>query len=71
MGRSREALREYETSLQRAPKRLAGLYGAAEAAKLAGEPKKANAYFAELAKVTEKGDGTRPEIKQARSLAAR
>lgn len=70
LGHSREALGEYEASLQRAPKRLAGLYGAAEAAKLAGEPKKANAYFAELAKVTEKGDGMRPEIRTARSFAS-
>ena len=65
-----DALKEYEASLQRAPRRLAGLYGAAQSAKLAGDSGKAGRYFAELAAVTEDGDGTRAEVKSARMFAA-
>src|SRR4029079_16033207 len=54
--RPAEALKEYETSLERAPGRLAGLYGAAQAAKLAGDPVKERRYFAELARITVQGD---------------
>jgi tetratricopeptide (TPR) repeat protein len=65
-----EALTEYEASLQRAPRRLAGLYGAGEAAKLAGNADKASRYFAELATMTDKSDGARAEVKSARLFAA-
>jgi tetratricopeptide (TPR) repeat protein len=70
LGRPQEALAAYETSLKRAPRRPVGLYGAARSAKLAGEPARAARYFAELAQVTKAGDGTRAEIKEARSFAA-
>ena len=70
VGRPADALKEYQASLQRAPRRLAGLYGAAQAAKLAGEPKKANAYYAELVGMTEKSDGVRPGVRSARMFAA-
>jgi tetratricopeptide (TPR) repeat protein len=70
LGRSGDALTEYEASLSRAPRRLAGLYGAAQAAKLAGEPKKANALYATLLRVTEGSDGSRPEVKDARLFEA-
>ena len=68
--RPAEALKEYESSLKRAPRRLDGLYGAAQAAKLAGDTEKAKLYFADFAKLTEKGDAARPEIKSARMFAA-
>jgi tetratricopeptide (TPR) repeat protein len=61
------ALAEFEASLKRAPKRLAGLYGAAHAAKLAGNSTKAKSYFAELAEVTKSSDGSRSEVKEART----
>jgi tetratricopeptide (TPR) repeat protein len=70
LGRSSDALAEYEASLQRAPKRLAGLYGAAQAASLAGNAEKANRYYAELVGMTEKSDGARAEVKSARMIAA-
>jgi tetratricopeptide (TPR) repeat protein len=70
LGRSSDALAEYEASLQRAPKRLAGLYGAAQAASLAGNAEKANRYYAELVGMTEKSDGARAEVKNARMIAA-
>jgi len=68
--RPAEALKEYETSLERAPGRLAGLYGAAQAAKLAGDPVKEGRYFAELARITVQGDGARAEVKAARTFRA-
>ena len=49
LGRPAEALTEYEASLARAPRRLAGVSGAAEAAKKAGNADKAKRYEAELA----------------------
>jgi len=70
LGRPAAALKEYETSLQRAPRRLAGLYGAAQSARLAGDPVKAGRYFAELVKMTEHGDNTRAELKTARTMEA-
>ena len=47
--RPAEALTEYEASLARAPRRLAGVTGAAKAAKLAGNAEKAKRYEALLA----------------------
>jgi tetratricopeptide (TPR) repeat protein len=69
VGRPAEALTEYEASLKRAPKRLAGLYGAARSAKLAGDSGKASSYYAELAEVTKNSDGARAEVKEARAFA--
>jgi tetratricopeptide (TPR) repeat protein len=70
LGRPAEALGEYRASLTRAPRRLGGLYGAARAAKLAGDADAARGYFAELAEVTQAGDAERVEVKEARSFAA-
>ena len=67
LGRPAEGLAEYEASLKRAPKRLGGLYGAARAAKLAGDSAKASRYYAELAEVTKSSDGLRAEVKEARA----
>jgi tetratricopeptide (TPR) repeat protein len=61
------ALAEFEAALKRAPKRLNGLYGAAHAAQLAGDSTKAKSYFAELAEVTKASDGSRSEVKEART----
>ncbi len=70
LGRAQDALVAYEASLQRAPRRLAGLYGAARAARLAGDSAKAGRYFADLAEVTKASEGTRAEVREARSFAA-
>ena len=66
-GQPNEALAAYEASLKRAPRRLVSLYGAAHSAKLAGNADKAKLYFAELAEMTKASDGSRAEIKEARS----
>ena len=70
LGRPAAALKEYERSLERAPRRLAGVYGAAQTARLAGDPAKAGRYFAELVKMTEHGDSTRAELTIARAFDA-
>jgi tetratricopeptide (TPR) repeat protein len=69
LNRPAEAMLEYESALQRAPRRLLGLYGAARSAKLAGDAAKASRYYAELVEVTKTSDGTRAEIKEAREAA--
>ena len=53
LGRPKDALVQYEASLNRAPRRLAGLSGAARAAKLSGNGMKAETYDAEIAAVTD------------------
>lgn len=70
LGRADQALPAFEASLKRAPRRLAGLYGAARAARLAGDAARAARYYAELAELTRGGSGDRAEIREARRFAA-
>jgi tetratricopeptide (TPR) repeat protein len=70
LGKPAEALAAYEASLKRAPRRLAGLYGAGRAAKLAGDAAKSKQYFAELTEITKSSDGSRVEVKEARAEVA-
>lgn len=70
VGRPAEALAEFESSLKRAPRRLAGAYGAARSARLAGNSAKAGRYYAELAELTRNGDPSRAESREAREFAA-
>lgn len=67
LGRATEALAEFEASLVRAPRRLAALYGAARAAKSAGQASKARGYYAQIADLTAKADGKRAEVGEARA----
>jgi tetratricopeptide (TPR) repeat protein len=70
LGQGKEALTAFEASLKRSPQRLNGLYGAARAARLAGETAKAREYQAALVELTRGGDQTRAELKDIRlSLA--
>ena len=70
LGRPAEALREYEAALVRAPRRLAGLYGAARAARLGGDMAKAHRHYAELVELTKGADQTLEEVKEAKSYSA-
>ena len=70
LGRPADALREYLASLTRAPRRLAGLYGAAKAARLAGNAKEASRYYAELLAIAGKGDSSRVELREAKAHVA-
>lgn len=71
LGRPAEALAEFEQSLKRSPRRLAGLYGAARSARLAGKHDKATLHYAGLADLTRDGDGARAEVKEARAFLSR
>ena len=61
-----EALKEYEATLIHEPNRFRSLYGAAHAAKLAGDRATAQTYFQKLLKVAERADQPgRPELAEA------
>lgn len=62
------ALKEFETSLQSAPNRFNGLYGAARAAKLAADKKRSKAYYAKLVALCRRSDGVRPELEEAKAF---
>ena len=64
------ALREFETALGSAPNRFNGLYGAARAAKLAADRKKAKSYYEKLVELSRLADSDRPEIKEAKQFLA-
>ncbi|WP_442680598.1 tetratricopeptide repeat protein [Sphingomonas sp. ASY06-1R] len=60
--RPADALHEFETSLRQEPNRFWSLYGAAEAARQAGDAHRARRYFAALLAITPRAD--RPERAQ-------
>jgi tetratricopeptide (TPR) repeat protein len=64
------ALQEFETSLHRAPNRFNGLYGAAHAAKLAADQKRARIYYGKLMALCRQADSIRPEIEEAQAVLA-
>src|SRR5215217_2192378 len=64
------ALQEFETSFQITPNRFNGLYGAAHAARLAGDRKSATAYYRKLLELATEMDGERPEIAEAKAFLA-
>jgi tetratricopeptide (TPR) repeat protein len=61
------ALREFEASLLNAPKRFNGLYGAARAATLAGDRKRAEDYYRQLVALCSHADTVRPEMEEAKA----
>jgi hypothetical protein len=63
------ALREYEASLKTAPNRYHALLGAARAAEMSNDRKTAAKYYAQLLKVSEKGDPL-PELEAAKKFVA-
>ncbi|HEX6184462.1 MAG TPA: hypothetical protein VFZ44_11320 [Pyrinomonadaceae bacterium] len=65
-----EALREFETSLQSTPNRFNGLYGAARAALLAGNGKRAEGYYKQLVALCRHADADRPEVAEAKAFLA-
>jgi hypothetical protein len=60
------ALAEYEASLRRYPGRLYALAGGARAAGIAGKADVARKYHAEVLSRAKDGDGTRPEVLEAK-----
>jgi len=70
VARPAEALQAFESSAQREPNRLRGLYGAARAAELSGNREKAKMYYAKFVALTEKSDGARTELQRAKAYLA-
>jgi hypothetical protein len=64
------ALKEYEASLQSAPNRYRGIYGAAKAAQLSGDQTKARSYYQRLVVLCTKADTERPELVEAKTYLA-
>ena len=69
--RPEQALAEYEADLKFNPNRFDGLYGAAQAAEMAGKSKQASTYYAQLVKVCDGANSDRPELSRAKALLAR
>ena len=69
-GQAAAALKEYEASMQAAPNRLRGFYGAAKADEAAGDKKKAATYMRSMAQLTRNADSDRTEIREARQQLA-
>jgi tetratricopeptide (TPR) repeat protein len=63
-----QALREFEAALVVSPNRFNGLYGAAKAAELAGDRKKAGTFYTKLTALGQRSDSDRPELKVAREF---
>ncbi|HEX8293860.1 MAG TPA: hypothetical protein VF570_18995, partial [Pyrinomonadaceae bacterium] len=64
------ALREFEASLRNAPERFNGLYGAARAAALAGDGKRAEGFYTRLVALCGHADTERPELAEAKAFLA-
>jgi hypothetical protein len=62
------ALREFETSLRSAPNRFNSLYGAAKAARMAGDTAKARTHFQKLLEVCSHADSERVELQEAKAF---
>jgi tetratricopeptide (TPR) repeat protein len=68
MGQPTEAQREFEAALKIYPGRFRGLYGAAQAAELAGDNQGARRYYTKLAAQTSKAGGSRNELNHVREF---
>ena len=66
MKHPQEALVEYQGDLKFNPKRFNGLYGAAQAAEMAGQALQATEYYAVLVKTCEGASSLRPELARAK-----
>jgi len=60
------ALAEYKTGLKFFPNRFNSLYGAAQAAEMAGQASQATEYYAVLVKTCEGSSSERPELAKAK-----
>lgn len=64
-----EALREFRVTLKKEPNRFRSLYGAATAARLAGDSAAARTYYGQLLTICEHADvPARPELAEARKF---
>jgi tetratricopeptide (TPR) repeat protein len=63
-----QALKEFETSMRVEPNRFRGLYGAARAAQLSKDHKKAGTYYTKLLALSQEADTQREELQEARAF---
>jgi hypothetical protein len=68
MRQPKEAQREFEAALKIYPGRFRGLYGAAQAAELAGDNEHASRYYTQLAAQTSKAGSSRDELNHVREF---
>jgi tetratricopeptide (TPR) repeat protein len=68
MGEFKKAGEAYESNLKKRPNRFNSLYGAAVAAKKMGDQLKAKTYFEQLMQLSDTGNKSRPELKEAESF---
>jgi tetratricopeptide (TPR) repeat protein len=68
VGKPTEAQREFEAALKIYPGRFRGLYGAAQAAELAGDNEDASRYYTKLAAQTSKAGDSRNELNHVREF---
>jgi tetratricopeptide (TPR) repeat protein len=66
LGRSAEALVQYEQSLEAFPNRLNGHFGAGRAAELSGQAALARSHYEHVVGMTKEGDGSRGELRLAK-----
>jgi tetratricopeptide (TPR) repeat protein len=71
VGEPAEALKEFEISLAAVPNRFNGLYGAARAAELAGNEKKAKDYYGKLVALCAGECSQRRELQKAKAFLAK
>jgi hypothetical protein len=71
LGRPAEALRSYEMTLVREPRRARALFGAARAAEKSGNSVAARTHYAQLSRLMERADASRAEVRVAREFLAR
>ena len=62
------ALTEFEASFRSTPYRFNGMYGAARAARLAGDQKRARGYYEKLLALTDNTGSARPEVDEAKTF---
>ena len=67
LNKSNDALAIYEENLKENPNRFNGIYGAAIAAKQAGDKAKATLYFEQLIELTKNSNSDRSELVEAQS----
>jgi hypothetical protein len=66
-----QALGEFEASAAREPNRFNGLFGAARAAEVSGNPARARALYTRLVALCASGDSERPELRHAKAALAK
>jgi tetratricopeptide (TPR) repeat protein len=64
------ALQEFEVSFRSTPNRFNAVYGAARAARLAGNNKSARLYYERLLNLSRDADTPRPEMTEAKQFLA-